>query len=78
MKKLEKEIQAFVGTVGYNACKKAGLGPTMFAFYSGMNPDSQFGGEWDEVANALGISSKEANYWEEIWYKKDSWFNQLG
>lgn len=75
---LEKDIKKFVEDVGYGTCKRAGLGPTMAAFYAGMTPDPSYGGEWDEVVNELGIPMREANYWEDIWYKKDSWFNQMG
>ena len=32
----------------------------------------------DEVANDLGLSTREYNYWDDLYYKKNSWFNQMG
>ena len=78
MKKLDKEVKEFVEEVGYNICKKAGLGATISAFYMGMTPDPNDNGDFDDIANELGLLGKEVNYWEDLWYKKDSWFNQMG
>lgn len=77
MSNLEKDIKDFVDNVGKSTCKKAGLSATMKAFYLGMTPSTEDSGDFDEVANELELSRKEANYWEDMWYKKDSWFNQM-
>lgn len=76
-KQFEKDLKQFIEDLGYSNCKKAGLGATMKAFYLGTGLDT-YGSDFDEVANELELSRKESNYWEDLWYKKDSWFNQLG
>lgn len=75
-KKFDKEVQQFIEELGYHNCRKAGLGATMKAFYLGIGLEPS--GDFDEIANELELSRKETNYWEDLWYKKDSWFNQLG
>ena len=75
-KKFDKAVQQFIEELGYHNCRKAGLGATMKAFYLGTDLDI-YSSDFDEVANELELSRKDANYWEDLWYKKDSWFNQM-
>lgn len=76
-KSLDTEVKEFITEVGKSVCKKAGLAATVSAFYLGNYPNPNDTGDFDEVANELGLSRKDANYWEDLWYKKDSWFNNL-
>lgn len=73
LKMLDKEVKQFVSEVGKTNCKHAGLGSMMQAFYCGM----ELGPSVDpyEVGTDLGLSSKEFDYWEDLFYKKNSWFN---
>ena len=74
-RKLDSEVKKFVAEVGKSECKRAGLGSMMQAFYCGM----ELGPSVDpyEVGEDLGLSSMEFNYWEDLFYKKNSWFNNL-
>ena len=73
LKMLDKEVKQFVSEVGKANCKRVGLGSMMQAFYCGM----ELGPSVDpyEVGTDLGLSSKEFDYWEDLFYKKNSWFN---
>lgn len=74
---LEQKIKEFVKEVGVKECHKAGLAAMMQAYYCGMDLDYHCCAGADEVANDLGISTREYNYWDELYYRKDSWFNQM-
>lgn len=74
---LDIEVKEFINDIGKNICKKAGFASTVVAFYEGRTPDINFAGDFDEIANELGLTEKEIKYWEDLWYKKNSWFNQL-
>lgn len=77
IKQLDKRVKDFVDEVGVNECKKVGLSAMMQAFYCGMRLNDCLGAASpDEVANDLGISVQEYNYWDDLYYKKDSWFNK--
>lgn len=76
-KKFDQEVKEFVEEVGKSVCKKAGIAATIVSFYTGVNPNSNNVGSFDEVVNELELSRKEIDYWEDLWYKKDSWFNKL-
>lgn len=74
LKQLDKEVKKFVAEVGRDECKKYGLSAMMQAFYCGMYLEPCDYSP-DEVANDLGISNAEYNYWDDLYYKKSSWFN---
>ena len=74
---LDKKVKEFVEEIGVEECKKAGLAAMMSAFYCGMHLDYTCNAGPDEVANDLGLSSWEYNYWDDLYYKKNSWFNKL-
>ena len=76
-KQFEAEVKQFFEEVGVSVCKRAGLGSTVAAFYMGMDPSSSHGGSFDEVVSELELTRKEIKYWEDLWYKKDSWLNQM-
>lgn len=74
LKSLDKEIKQFVNDYGKAICHKAGLAGMINSFYCGtaiMPCDASA----EEIANDLGLSSKEFDYWEDLYYKKSSWFN---
>lgn len=75
MVKLDNEVKDFVKDIGIPICKKAGLGAMVKAFYLGLNPVQEVSYDIFEVANELELSIQEINYWEDLWYKKDSWLN---
>ena len=72
----EKEIKQFCKDAGYAHVKKCGLAATVMAFYMGTRLEWGKGEEFDDIANQLGLSRKECNYWEDLFYKKDSWLNK--
>ena len=77
IKVLDKKVKDFVNEVGINECKKAGLSAMMSAFYCGMRlSDCTSAASPDEVANDLGLSTSEYYYWDDLYYKKNSWFNK--
>jgi len=49
----------------------------MSAFYCGTYLEYTCNAGPDEVANDLGLSTWEYNYWDDLYYKKNSWFNKL-
>ena len=75
-KTLDTKVKKFVDDVGRNECKKAGLGAMMKAFYCGLRLSECSRRSSDEIANDLGLSTREFYYWEDLYYKKDSWFNK--
>lgn len=75
MVKLDNEVKDFVKDIGIPICKRAGLGAMAKAFYLGLNPTQEVSCDISEVANELELSIQEINYWEDLWYKKDSWLN---
>jgi hypothetical protein len=77
---LDADVKKFVEEVGgYGVCRRAGLSAMMQAFYCGMRLSDCTGeASPDEVANDLGLSTREYNYWDDLYYKKNSWFNQMG
>lgn len=78
LKKLDTQVKDFVDEVGKAECTKYGLSAMMSAFYCGMRlSDCASNASPDEVADDLGLSSREYNYWDDLYYKKDSWFNKL-
>ena len=74
--KLDNNVKEFINSIGKNLCKRAGLASTVVAFYEGRTPDTNFKGDFDEVVNELGLTQKEINYWEDLWYKRNSRFNK--
>ena len=76
IKAMNKEVKAFVDEVGIDAVRKASLAEVLQAYYMGMPLEdcSPYCGA-DEVANDLGLSVAEINYWEDLKYKKTSWLN---
>ena len=68
----EKEIKQFCKDAGYAHVKKCGLAATVMAFYMGTRLEWGKGEEFDDIANQLGLSRKECDYWEDLFYKKDS------
>ena len=73
----DKDVKEFVENVGgYTVCRHAGLAATMQAFYCGVDLSNN-SADSSEIADDLGLSNGEYNYWVDLWYKKDSWFNQL-
>jgi len=72
----EKEIKQFCKDAGYAHVKKCGLAATVMAFYMGTRLEWGKGEEFDDIANQLGLSRKECDYWEDLFYKKDSWLNK--
>lgn len=76
-KKFEDSVKKFVKEVGVRECHKAGLAAMMMAFYCGTELEYDCCAGADEVANDLGISAREFNWWDDLYYKKDSWFNQM-
>ena len=77
---LDADVKKFVKDVGgYSVCRRAGLSAMMQAFYCGMRlSDCTSEASPDEVANDLGLSTIEYNYWDDLYYKKNNWFNQMG
>lgn len=76
IKELDKDVREFVNDVGYSRIKRCGLGATIAAFYTGMNLVENSGDDFYEIAAELGLSRKEVNYWEDLYWKKDSWLNK--
>lgn len=74
--RLDDKIKEFVKTVGAKDCKKAGLASVLSSFYCGMPLNFNFKGDADEVANELGLSRATYEYWEDLFYKRDSWLNK--
>ena len=73
--KLDKEVEEFVNDCGKSICKRAGLAGMMNSFYCGLDIRPSEASE-DEIANDLELSKQEFEYWENLFYKKDSWLNQ--
>ena len=76
-KQMDEKIKKFVEEVGVKECNRAGLAAMMTAYYCGMHLEYNCCASPDEVANDLGISAQEYNYWDDLYYKKDSWFNKM-
>ena len=74
MTKFEKELKDWFDDRGYSELKKLGFAGTLKFYYMGIKEEDR--GDPSEIAEALGLSNQEWNTWEDIWYKKDSWFNQ--
>ena len=74
VKEIDDFVKALINEYGYDNVKKAGLGGVVKAFYIGVELEKNV--DADEVFNALGIYGKEVNYWESLWYKKNSWLNK--
>ena len=75
LKSLDKEVKQFVDDYGKSVCKKAGLAGCINSFYCGLDI-RPIESSADEIANELGLFRKEFEYWEDLFYKKDSWLNQ--
>lgn len=75
LEKLDKEVREFVNDFGKSICKRAGLAGLMRSFYCGLDirPSESSA---DEIANDLGLSKKEFEYWEDLFYEKESWLNK--
>ena len=72
----ESDIKQFCKDIGYSRIKRAGLANTVKAYYLGMDLSYENYEDFDEVANELDLSSKECTYWENLFYRKDSWLNK--
>ena len=75
VKELDTDVREFMNEVGIKICRKAGLASTMKAFYLGLDTVSYDNGDFDEIVNELDLARQESSYWEDLWYKKDSWLN---
>lgn len=77
MDELDKEVRQFVEDNGFYNCHQIGLAGLMNAFYCSIpiEQSNLISVSADEVANDLGLSRKEFEYWEDLYYKKTSWFN---
>ena len=71
----ENDIKEFCKEFGYGTVKRAGIANTVKAYYMGIDLEFDEDADFDEVARELDMSRKEYNYWEDLFYKKDSWLN---
>lgn len=78
-KSLDENVREFVESVGgYNACKRAGLCAMMQAYYCGMHlNECDKNASPDEIASDLELTTREYDYWDDLYYRKDSWFNNM-
>lgn len=72
----DTKVKQFCKDAGYDHVKKCGLGATVMAFYMGTKLEWGKNEDFDSIANELNLSKDECNYWEDLFYKKDSWLNK--
>lgn len=71
----EIKIKTFCKDAGYSHVKKCGLAATVMAYYMGTRLEWGKNEDFNAIADELNLSQEDRNYWQALFYNKDSWLN---